>query len=581
MAEHIKQINLGGDVYELLPKFIQDNEGNPRQWSDITTLIGAGIQLTTSEGRKEGADDGPIGAPVSTASSSTMGNIYLVEDGAITGTYVEWITVDKGSLATPQYMWEKIGTTDTDLSEYVKKGNYSTNSTGAHTHTVTATIEVPTVAKTDKHLAASASGTAVDASGRVNAITSFGDHTTDAVLGADTTFAVSGGKGTVSHIKATATGVAVAVEGTESVITSLGAPTTAQAVTGYAAPVSESVVTGYKAPTTDAVLGADTTFAVVGGAVTKETIKATASGTTINSGSDTFVKSYPGTTSKLVTETITPVNGIQNVPSSVSVSAGSAASWSASVNGGVLSFNWSANRPTSVAVGSNVAVAKAGSAKTVVTGIDAEGNGATIMTGMGTPVTASALTSATIGAQPIITLAKGEGAGSYDVATGIGSITVSANKNNTVTALTGLGEATTTNALTGLGAPTTAAVITGFAEHNKANVAKGVKVTAQPTISLAAVEAGGVGIADVVTAVSGVSVTANKNDSVNAITALGKANTASVVTGVKVTAQPTISLNGEAPSGIAYVSAVTIGSKSASANGTAASAGAHTHSITL
>lgn len=56
-----------------------------------------------------------------TASADTMGKIYLVAD--VHGTqdnYDEYITIDKGANETPRYVWEKIGNTDIDLTNYVK-----------------------------------------------------------------------------------------------------------------------------------------------------------------------------------------------------------------------------------------------------------------------------------------------------------------------------------------------------------------------------------------------------------------------------------------------------------------------------
>lgn len=64
-----------------------------------------------------------------TASASTMFIIYLIaESGVESGSYVEYLTIDKGSTANPRYVWEKIGTTATDLAEYSKN---------THKHTFT------------------------------------------------------------------------------------------------------------------------------------------------------------------------------------------------------------------------------------------------------------------------------------------------------------------------------------------------------------------------------------------------------------------------------------------------------------
>ena len=87
----------------------------------------------------------------------------------------------------------------------------------------------------------------------------------------------------------------------------------------------------------------------------------------------------------------------------------------------------------------------------------------------------------------------------------------------------------------------------------------------------------------VVTGVSAVGVTANTNDTVTAVTGLGTPTTKAVLTGVKVSTQPTITLADTASSGgVTFVSGVTVGSKNVSlANGSAASAGAHTHTTTI
>lgn len=78
-------------------------------------------------------------------SASTMGKLYLrAETGQESGTYVEYVTVDNGASATPRYVWEKIGTTATDLAEYAKKGdgvtvtlNNNVSGTAVSAHSVT------------------------------------------------------------------------------------------------------------------------------------------------------------------------------------------------------------------------------------------------------------------------------------------------------------------------------------------------------------------------------------------------------------------------------------------------------------
>ena len=153
MAE-IKQVQLGNDVYDLLPKYIQDTSGTAKVWGDIVDLVSSArlaIRVVTT---------------LPTASADTTGAIYLIaETGVESGTYVEYITVT--STATPPtYSWEKIGTTATDLTDYVKKNTTYTDaavSDGAHTHTVSGSVTVPTVTHTTKYVGATATGTAVSA----------------------------------------------------------------------------------------------------------------------------------------------------------------------------------------------------------------------------------------------------------------------------------------------------------------------------------------------------------------------------------------------------------------------------------
>ena len=165
---------------------------------------------------------------------------------------------------------------------------------------------------------------------------------------------------------------------------------------------------------TDVVLGEATTFTLSSGTVTvtptTTNIKATASGTAVGSdGTDTFVKSYPGATSKLATTTVPNVT-----------SAGTASTWSFAMGSGDDS-------ETLIISGANGTAPTLGTAKTVATGsLAANGGGDTVMTGLGTATTASALTGVKVTTQPTIALATGAtaGTGVISVATGITSASV-------------------------------------------------------------------------------------------------------------------------------------------------------------
>ncbi len=63
-------------------------------------------------------------ADLGTASASTMGKIFLVPHShnpsdSKPDSYDEYITLDKGESANPRYIWERIGNTDINLSNYV------------------------------------------------------------------------------------------------------------------------------------------------------------------------------------------------------------------------------------------------------------------------------------------------------------------------------------------------------------------------------------------------------------------------------------------------------------------------------
>ena len=187
-----------------------------------------------------------------------------------------------------------------------------------------------------------------------------------------------------------------------------------------------SSAVSFSGGTTDKVLGSGATFTTT---VTPTTavIKATASGTAVGAdGTDTFVKSYPGATSKLATTTVPNVT-----------SAGSASTWSFSMGSGT-------NSETLIISGANSTAPTLGTAKTVATGsLSDSGSGGTVMTGLGTATTASALTGVKVTTQPTIALATGgSGTGTVTVATGITSASTTTNNKDEVTAVTGIGTGT-------------------------------------------------------------------------------------------------------------------------------------------
>lgn len=86
------------------------------------------------------------------ASADTVGKIYLVKEGkdangesnidALSGSYVEYMT---RKVSETEYTWEKIGTTDADLSAYAKKADLNVTSTTANGLTYSQTNGVVSV----------------------------------------------------------------------------------------------------------------------------------------------------------------------------------------------------------------------------------------------------------------------------------------------------------------------------------------------------------------------------------------------------------------------------------------------------
>lgn len=242
--------------------------------------------------------------------------------------------------------------------------------------------------------------------------------------------------------------------------------------------------------TTDKVLGSDATFTTT---VTPETAHFYVSRKTNvavgTSGTETFVKSYPGATQKLATTTVTGTNGTDTatlVSSKVSkkltttsvpnvTSTGSASTWSFAMGTGNDSTTLIISGGNSVAptLGTAITCATGGlsdtsassnvggevvssfstsdktlakvasSATTVATGgLTSSGSGGSVMTGLGTPTTGSAATGVEVTQQPAFSIEEDLVDGDVELVVGITSATTTTNSKDEVTALTGIGTGT-------------------------------------------------------------------------------------------------------------------------------------------
>lgn len=133
----------------------------------------------------------------------------------------------------------------------------------------------------------------------------------------------------------------------------------------------------------------------------KDNVSATAASSAVTfagSASDTFVKSYPGTTSKLATTTVPNVTGNADVSIPNVTSVGTADTWNFAMGTGNNSETLiiSGANGTVPTLGTALSASKVtlGTAKTVATGsLASNGDGDTVMTGLGTATTGSAVTS--------------------------------------------------------------------------------------------------------------------------------------------------------------------------------------------
>lgn len=318
-----------------------------------------------------------------------------------------------------EYVW-------TEASQWEAFGNIHDAASSTHTHNVTVVgnNESSTVTGTVTVPTVSASAKYLNATASAPELT----KNTDTVLGTNTKFTVSGGAASVdkTYLSATASGASVAANGTAKPITALGTATTAAAIT-------ELNTATIKNPTVTAV-------------------------------------------------SIPNVTGNSDVTATKISSYGTAASWSASVSNGVLSFSWT---PNTIAAGSDVTASK---------------------TTLGTALSASSVS--------------------------------------------------TSNVTVATGSKNTANAITGFGTHTTATCLTGVKMSAQPTITIATGDTGDVQVATDASN-SAITVTAS-GDNVTALTSV-------------TAAAPAITLNNSGTSGIKFTETVTVGSTSASlTNGTAA-----------
>lgn len=340
--------------------------------------------------------------------------LALIEETGATGTYVEYVVVGDNKATAA---WERIGTTQTDLTNYVKKDTTYTGaalSNGAHTHSVT----INTVSKDGtKKLGATASGTTVGADGTDTFVKSYSGATSKLVT---TTLKGVSGTTTVSKVTAGAT-VTVgkrAASATTVGNANVGAAVSIPNVTGNSSVNATNIAT----PAVKTIKEVNTVTAGTAAKFTQGS-KASWSASVVDdgvlsfswtsNGDDSFTANTP--TAVTTTSTTGVVRSTASTPSATAVTAskvtlGTAISVTPAEASETTIYGVDGTATITPYTAEEVTVATANAnATTVATGsLNASGGGATIMTGLGTATTASALTGVKVTAQPTVTITESE-----------------------------------------------------------------------------------------------------------------------------------------------------------------------------
>lgn len=334
------------------------------------------------------------------ASVQTKPNIYLVYDHTTTSgrvVYKEYVTVNFGTEADPNYAWEVLGDTDVnfdDLGALAFKDTVTLNKgagdavLGADTTITAAESAVSFSGGTDDTFVKSYPGeTTKLATTTVTGVA--GEVTFDAVASASNVTASKVTLGTDT----TASKVTVTTAGAANKTTLGTASTASKATAGTAVAVAK-------------VAAAATNVSYIGNASTSSILEtATVTGETLTFGAVAVAQgSVTGTngTESITPYTFTDVTVYPDIAVSSDVTVQAVADTDVTVP--VISTVTDVTASV-VTTESKTAATKAATATTVATGaVDAAGAGATVMTGLGTATTGTAVTAvgtATAAAQTI------------------------------------------------------------------------------------------------------------------------------------------------------------------------------------
>lgn len=112
MAE-IKKIQLGSTEYDIAAKYLLDESGNLKTYENIVSLIDAGFEIVVLDELPE--------ANATTYATYKDSLVLVPNSGSGTNVKDEYVIVRTKPASTYVYAWEKIGSTDVDLTDYAKK----------------------------------------------------------------------------------------------------------------------------------------------------------------------------------------------------------------------------------------------------------------------------------------------------------------------------------------------------------------------------------------------------------------------------------------------------------------------------
>lgn len=401
VTPRINQIKLSDGEHEIAARYLRDSSNGDHTYEDIVSLINAvGLELVIDSAKTGSATK----EPNTTADSTTQGKIYLVPDDSdlANGTYIEWVTVDKGASANPRYVWEQIGTTAVDIQGLQTSNDgaqtINTSSAGQQSATVSGSI-------TYSKAPANTGKTTPAFTGTAATITSTGSYTPAGSISGSQTVAAHSHTVNVSKDSTTTYVTTAAIKSaalaTTTATTGITVPvtlnTTATAVEDHSHTVGSTTASIYQITgvgTAPALTISDKTVATNGIKSYPGAFAKLAQGTGYGAGTTTVYGAGTTTVYGTGTTTVYGTAAVNNAMTAPTVSTDGVLSWTLAKVSNGTSITVSNGTSRTVSDGTAVTVANSTSFTyaTGATVATTATGGAQIMTGLGTAVAADTTT---------------------------------------------------------------------------------------------------------------------------------------------------------------------------------------------